>query len=89
MDYKKGSEVLPAHLLKEVQKYIDGGLLYIPKSTRKISWGNLSGTRNKLKIRNENIQKLFRQNYSIYELSKKFFLSEKNIKKIVYCKKQL
>ena len=40
MKYKKASEILPDELLREVQKYIDGEALYIPKgkARKKCVW---------------------------------------------------
>lgn len=87
MSYKKGVEVLPAHLLEQVQKYIDGGLIYIPKRSDKIGWGCKSGTRKSLDRRNKRIQTLFTKGVSISKLAENFYLSEETIKKIVYGKK--
>lgn len=87
MGYKKGVEVLPAHLLEEVQKYIDGVLVYIPKKGKKVGWGYSSGMRKVLDKRNDMIIKLFKEGKSIDDLADSFFLSEETIKKIVYSKK--
>ncbi|HAX50571.1 MAG TPA: hypothetical protein DEG06_01745 [Lachnospiraceae bacterium] len=87
MDYKKGSEVLPAHLLKEIQKYVDGSLVYIPKKSGRAGWGSLSGARQAIDKRNQRILYLFLQGASIQELAEEFHLGEDTIKKIVYKKK--
>ncbi|HBI73148.1 MAG TPA: hypothetical protein DDY59_08170 [Lachnospiraceae bacterium] len=87
MDYKKGSEVLPAHLLKEIQKYVDGSLVYIPKKSGRAGWGSLSGARQVIDKRNQRILYLFLQGASIQELAEEFHLGEDTIKKIVYKKK--
>lgn len=84
MSYKKGVEVLPAHLLKEVQKYIDGGLIYIPKKSKRVGWGYLNGSRKSLETRNKKIYELYKDGISISEIADKYFLSEESIKKIVY-----
>lgn len=89
MSYKKGVDVLPAHILEEVQQYIDGGLIYIPKRSDKIGWGCKSGTRKSLNRRNKRIQILFGEGISISKIAEIFYLSEETIKKIVYGKKQL
>lgn len=39
MGYKKADAVLPKELLDEIQKYVEGEYLYIPKSTTKSGWG--------------------------------------------------
>ncbi len=89
MGYKKGSEVLPVHLLKEIQKYIDGALIYIPKKSKKVGWGHLSGSRDSIDKRNNEIYRLYKQGVSLDDLANMFYLSNETIKKIVYSKKQL
>lgn len=87
MSYKNAAEVLPSHLLREVQKYIEGGLIYIPKNGQKTGWGCLSGARKSIDIRNNEIIKLYNKNNTIKDLADRFFLSEETIKKIVYSKR--
>jgi DNA-binding NarL/FixJ family response regulator len=87
LSYKKGVEVLPAHLLKEIQKYVDGSFIYIPKISKKAGWGCLSGARKSLAERNNKILELFQEGLSIGKLAEDFYLSEETIKKIVYGKK--
>ncbi|MBS4538764.1 hypothetical protein GOQ27_09830 [Clostridium sp. D2Q-11] len=87
MSYKKGIEVLPAHLLEEVQKYIDGTLIYIPKKGKRVGWGYSSGIRNAIDKRNKIIVEMFRMGKCIDEIADRFFLSEETIKKIIYSKK--
>lgn len=84
MKYVK-AEVLPDELLKEVQKYIQGAMLYIPNPEGvKTGWGVKSGSRASLMRRNEEIRLRFSQGTSIVELSEQFYLSIDSIKKIVY-----
>lgn len=89
MNYKKGSEVLPAHLLKEIQEYVEGSLVYIPKKSTKAGWGCVSGTRQMIDRRNKKIISLFTQGETIRSLADRFHLEEDTIKKIVYKKKQI
>lgn len=89
MKYKKGAEVLPAHLLEEVQKYIDGGLVYIPKKSKRVGWGYLTGLRKLLEERNREILELYKNGIPIDEIANIYYLSEETIRKIVYGKKQL
>ena len=46
MAYIKATAILPEKLLLEIQKYVQGETLYIPK-TEKVhkKWGSRSGTR--------------------------------------------
>lgn len=89
MRYKKGAEVLPAHLLEEVQKYVDGGLVYIPKKSKRVGWGHLTGSRKLLEERNREILELYKNGIPINEIANIYYLSEETIRKIIYGKKQL
>lgn len=88
MESVKVKDVLPAHLLLEVQRYIQGELMYIPtRSSRRKKWGESSGAANFYRARNESIRTRFREGTAIGELSERFGLSPDSIKKIVYSKK--
>ncbi len=89
MNYKKGSEVLPARLLKEIQEYVEGSLLYIPKKSTKAGWGCVSGTRQVIDRRNKKILGLYSEGKTISSLADLYHLEEETIKKIVYKKKQV
>ncbi len=88
MKYINADVVLPEHLLKELQKYVSGGMLYVPKpeGLRK-KWGEKSGSRVYLSRRNEEIRQKFSIGTTIDQLSDQFYLSYDSIKKIVYSKK--
>ncbi|MRN54964.1 CD3324 family protein [Paenibacillus monticola] len=88
MKYTNAAKVLPEKLIMEIQKYIQGETLYIPKQeTDYKNWGSLSGGRRLLDQRNEAIRDAFNSNSSIEQLAKKHFLSIDTIKRIVYSKK--
>ena len=40
MKYINAAEILPEKLLREIQTYIDGDVLYIPKTSAKKVWGS-------------------------------------------------
>lgn len=87
MAYKKATEVLPTHLLEQVQRYINGELLYIPKpETQKIGWGRLSGAKEQIRNRNEAMIRAYQSGESVGAIAKTYYLSEDTIKKIVYGK---
>jgi len=89
MSYKNAESVLPKDLMDEVQKYIQGEFLYIPNAdgSRK-KWGEKTGVRKELALRNENIRSDFKNGTSIEALSEKYFLAVNSIKMIVYKKKK-
>lgn len=89
MSYKNAKEVLPPNLLKEMQKYIQGDLIYIPKAkSKRAGWGELSGTKAQLAKRNEEIYKLYCDGQSFEELECMFHLSVESIRKIIYHRRQ-
>ena len=56
MSYVNAENVLPKSLVDEIQKYVDGKLIYIPrKNENSLSWGEKSGTREKMAERNRTI----------------------------------
>ncbi|XID94517.1 CD3324 family protein [Paenibacillaceae bacterium WGS1546] len=84
MNYKNGRDVLPPSLLRELQKYLDGELLYVPKSNeRRARWGEVSGTRRLLAERNKEICRMHADGSSIEELELKYHLSSESIRKII------
>jgi Mor family transcriptional regulator len=85
MKYLKANAVLPEKLIIEIQKYVQGETIYIPKSednTRK--WGTKSGSRRFYDNRNNSIRTSFKKGKSIQELANEYSLSIETIKKIVY-----
>lgn len=85
MQYKNAKEVLPPSLLEEMQKYIQGDLIYIPKAKKeRAAWGEVSGSRALIKKRNEEIFRLYNDGESFEELEQRFHLSIDSIRKIIY-----
>lgn len=88
MKYRNAAEILPEELLKQLQKYAAGELLYVPTPEKQKNWGEKSGFREKLLKRNRVIRSLYRSGMTISELAEDFFLSVDSIKKIVYGKQE-
>ena len=85
MQYKNAKEVLPPSLLKKMQEYIQGDLIYIPKADKKrVGWGEVSGSKALIMKRNEEILQLYTNGKSFEELGQKFHLSTDSIRKIIY-----
>lgn len=84
MSYVKAEDVLPKHLVEEIQKYVDGKLLYIPrKGGNSFSWGEKSGTRERMAKRNQTIVERYNAGETVETLSREFYLSEKRIRGIL------
>ncbi len=90
MNYKNGRDVLPPSLLKELQKYIQGDLIYVPKpADQRANWGEVSGTRKLLAERNREICVHYRNGATVAELERKYHLSSESIRKIIVKAKHL
>lgn len=87
MKYENARDVLPSHLLKQLQKYIQGRLVYVPSDGVRKPWGEASGYKHTLNQRNRDIRNKFVEGASTDELANRFFLAPETIKKIVYTKK--
>jgi len=87
MKYINASEVLPLDLLKEIQKYITGEILYIPQPEgQKNPWGSKTLRKQEIINRNRQIKLEKDKGRTINELMDKYNLSYDTIKKIVYIK---
>ena len=84
MKYVNAAEILPKQLLKELQTYIDGSVIYVPKASTKKAWGAVNGTRTFYQERNREIQQLFQEGYPIDALAEQYGLACSTIKKIIY-----
>ena len=87
MKYENAGNLLPEELLKEIQKYASGKLLYIPTGEEKKPWGETSGYRDQLRRRNLMIRNKYAHGTTVSELADEYFLSLDSIKKIIYSKK--
>ncbi|GGI10770.1 CD3324 family protein [Gottfriedia solisilvae] len=87
MTYLKATAILPEKLISEIQKYVQGETIYIPKpETTHKKWGSRSGTRKFIDERNIKIKKAYKAGTSIDQLADEYFLSIETIKKIIYTK---
>lgn len=90
MKYIKAQEVLPEEILKIIQEYVDGEYIYVPrKNENHKSWGEKSGIKSNLKIRNNEIYKKYRNGTTINSLTQEYYLSEKSIRRIITEEKRL
>lgn len=89
MKYENGKDIFPERLLKQIQKYAAGKLVYIPSMDHKKDWGETTGYRNYLLKRNHDIRLKFRNGITIEQLAEEYCLSYETIRKIVYSRKEV
>lgn len=83
--YKNAKTILPECLLRELQQYVQGEIIYVPgNDTSKAGWGEANGTREKYNTRNKEIIMLYKNGVSKEAIAVKYHLSECSIKKIIH-----
>lgn len=88
MKYENAADILPEDLLKRVQKFAAGKLIYVPEAIGKRFWGETSGYKRYLGERNQEIKTKFISGSTIENLADEYSLSVDSIKKIVYSKNE-
>lgn len=83
MKYKNAKDILPDRLLRELQEYVSGGLLYVPQSGEKRAWGENSGARQYYRQRNQEIREAYHAGESVSNLAEKYNLTEEALRKIL------
>lgn len=84
MSYVNAETVLPKALIQEIQRYVDGQLIYIPrKDENTLSWGEKSGLKEKMAERNQEILYHYHLGKSIPQISEMYYLSEKRVQSII------
>ena len=84
MSYRNAQEILPANLLREIQRYVKGEVIYIPKQeAEKIKWGVKNGSRRKYEKRNSDIKALKSDGMTVDEIARVYYLSSDSIRKIL------
>lgn len=86
--YENAKEIFPEKLLRQIQKYAAGKLVYIPSPEKK-DWGESTGYRKYLLKRNHDMRLRFRNGVTIEQLMDEYALSYETIRKIVYSKKEI
>lgn len=84
MSYKNAAQILPPELLREIQKYVDGEFIYIPRSSQhRHKWGAMTTAKLELRERNLRIFDDYLAGAKTSELAEKYFLSKKSIERII------
>lgn len=84
MKYINAAEILPQKLLMEVQAYVSGEILYVPKSSTKKHWGEVNGAKAYYENRNQHIKEQFKNGEAIDLIASQYGLALDTIKKIIY-----
>ena len=88
MGYIKALDILPIEVIEQIQNYIDGEIIYIPRIEKhKKGWGECTDTKEKLAFRNRNIYMDYVNGMRIKELAMKYYLVEKSIQRILQIEK--
>ena len=84
MKYRNAADIFPAELLKEMQKYASGELIYIPQNNERRDWGSASGARAFYAERNSDIRRKYREGTKITDLAGEYGLSTDTIRRVLY-----
>jgi hypothetical protein len=84
MSYINAETLLPPELVKEIQNYVQGSLVYIPTcGESRLGWGHKNGTRLELDRRNESIRAAKAAGRSVRDLADEYGISTDGIRKIL------
>lgn len=84
MGYKSGGVLLPAELLRQIQDYVDGETIYIPRLTaNRKKRGDKTASRSALAERNLEIYRKYKDGVSVKRLSETYYISPQGIYKIL------
>lgn len=84
MGYHNGKLLLPQNLLAEIQEYVDGEYIYIPrKPCNKKSWGTTKQSKQYTLERNRDIFNRYLSGISVNQLAQEYFLSVKTVYSII------
>lgn len=84
MRYARAQDLIPAELLAQLQQYIDGAYLYVPrKQENRLSWGERTQSKRETAQRNAAIFEDAKRGDPIEVLAGRYFLSEKTIRRIL------
>lgn len=84
MRYARARDILPAELLDQLQQYVDGAYLYVPRrEENKLGWGERTHSKAETARRNAAILRESENGRTTAELAQSYFLTEKTIRRIL------
>ncbi|MBQ7810177.1 MAG: phosphotransferase [Clostridia bacterium] len=87
MKYKNAVEILPAELVEEIQKYVQGEFLYVPKKERKAYRADTE-YKTELAKRNARVFKMHLEGMSNARLAENFSLAQSSIRRILIAERK-
>ena len=80
----KNSKKIPTELIKQIQEYVEGETVYIPKrSGNRRRRGDMNGSGGPLDERNAEIWQKYKSGVSVRSLSEQYYISPQGIYKIL------
>lgn len=90
MRYIRAQDILPEELLNQLQRYVDGVYLYIPRAKKnRLAWGDRTQSKKETAARNRSIYQDWASGQGVEELAKAYFLTEKTIRRILLEERRL
>lgn len=84
MGYKNVKQILPDELIKQIQEYVDGEVIYIPrKEERRRHWGESTQTKLFIETRNTEIRRKYQMGVRVGDLAEEYHISTQGIYKIL------
>lgn len=84
MRYARARDILPAELINQLQEYVDGAYLYIPRrQENRLSWGEKTHSKRETARRNGEIYRAHQAGATVQDLARDYFLTEKTIRRIL------
>lgn len=87
MKYKNAREILPTELIEEIQRYVQGEFLYIPKEDKQTCRA-VTEYKIELEKRNLRIYKMHLEGIRNWQLAQNFSLAESSIRRIIIAERK-
>lgn len=84
MGYKNSMDLLPADLIRQIQTYVDGETIYIPRAEHnRKKWGENSNACRALNLRNLEIYDKYQSGIRVQQIAEEYHISVQGIYKIL------
>lgn len=89
MRYVRAKDILPAELLAQLQEYVDGAYLYVPrKQENRLAWGERTQSKEETAARNREIFRRAQAGEAVALLADAYFLTEKSVRRILLAERK-